>query len=104
MSKLISIATLEELNNEIKKAKKTIIKFSTTWCGPCRMYSPIFKEVAEENTNPDVSFIEVSLDDAAEISREFDIVNVPLTIVIEEGKDNQRIPGVQTKNKLIELI
>lgn len=93
---------LNDLVQIISENKKVVIKFSTPWCGPCKMYGPIFEEVAGEVE--DVTFVSVDLGNADAISKEFKVSNVPLTVITVDGQEASRFVGVQPKVKLKELL
>lgn len=43
-----------------------VIKFTASWCGPCRMMAPAFKEIANKEYESEISFLTVDLDEAQE--------------------------------------
>jgi thioredoxin 1 len=79
-----------------------VIKFSATWCGPCKALSPIFNEVKSQM--PDVSFQEIDIDQNSDLAIKYNVRGVP-TIVIE--KDNQEVTrksGIIMNAALTQLI
>ena len=79
-----------------------VIKFSATWCGPCRALSPIFNEVKSQM--PDVVFQEIDIDQNSDLAIKYNVRGVP-TIVIE--KDNQEVTrksGIIMNAALTQLI
>ncbi len=79
---------------------KTMKYFSATWCGPCQVFKPIMKELVSEGHN--IEFIDV--DQNNEAAAEFNVRSVPTTIVMENGKEIDRLVGAQTKKKVIEVL
>ena len=53
------IDTLAEFKELIDSGKTIVVDFTATWCGPCKMMSPIFTSLAEELGSDDVVFIKV---------------------------------------------
>jgi thioredoxin 1 len=79
-----------------------VIKFSATWCGPCKALSPVFNEVRSQM--PDVSFQEIDVDQNSDLAIKYNVRGVP-TIVIE--KDNQEVTrksGMMMNAALTQLI
>ena len=77
----------------MKKAKY----FSAVWCGPCKVFKPIMKELSDEGY--DIEFIDG--DENRDLAVEYNIRSVPTTIVEEDGKEVGRIVGVKTKEEMI---
>ena len=77
----------------MKKAKY----FSAVWCGPCKVFKPIMKELSDEGY--DIEFIDG--DENQDLAVQYNIRSVPTTIVEEDGKEVGRIVGVKTKEEMI---
>ena len=77
----------------MKKAKY----FSAVWCGPCKVFKPIMKELSDEGY--DIEFIDG--DDNQDLAVQYNIRSVPTTIIEEDGKEVGRIVGVKTKEEMI---
>jgi thioredoxin len=60
---------------EQSKDKLVVIDFTATWCGPCRMIAPHFQKLADSNS--DVIFIKVDVDDAADVAGKCGIQAMP---------------------------
>merc|ERR1712232_1406543 len=52
-----------------------VVDFTASWCPPCKMIAPIFEKLAEEN--PDVIFIKVDVDEAADVAADQNISGMP---------------------------
>ncbi|MBQ7363009.1 MAG: thioredoxin [Clostridia bacterium] len=89
--------------SEIRDSEKTVlIDFYASWCGPCRMLSPIIDEIAEER--PDITVGKINVDEEQELSREFGIVSIPTVIVLKGGKVVSRVTGARPKAQLLSLL
>ena len=89
-----------------KKAKE-VIKFSASWCGPCKAYGPIFEKVSKNEDLKDIKFIEMDVEseEAAPLVEKYGIRGVPATMIIdEEGEPINQVVGPIPEAKLIELI
>ena len=99
----MSVVEIKEKEfNEKIKGKKVVVDCFATWCGPCRMLSPIVDEVAKENS--DTEFYKLDIDDAEKISREYGIMSIPTILVFEEGKLKNTHVGFMSKEDLEEFI
>ena len=91
-----------EFEKEVEKGV-ALVDFFATWCGPCRMLSPILEEIDEENT-VDVKIIKVDVDRAKEIATSHSIKVIPTLVLSKDGKLMKQTSGYMAKNKLIEFI
>ena len=82
-----------------------VLKFSTVWCGPCKMYDPIVNQVVEHySNNPQVVIEKIDADQQPDLSLEYGVRSVPTTIFLKDGQQVDKLVGAQQKNKLIEKI
>jgi thioredoxin 1 len=94
----------KELKEFIENSNKPIvIDFYATWCGPCKVSEPVFKEFSDINSDR-LEFYKVDVDKNREISIEYGIKSIPTFIVLENGKVKKKIVGVATREKLEDLI
>lgn len=95
--------TKENFENEVLKSKKPVlVDFFATWCGPCKMLSPILEQVADETDK--VKILKVDIDEGMEIAEEYGIMSVPTLILFKDGKEMSRELGFRQKKQLIDLI
>ena len=77
--------TKENFAQEVLQSEKPVLlDFWASWCGPCRMLSPIVDEVAEERG--DVKVGKVNVDEQPELAGEFGVMSIPTLLVFEQGK------------------
>ena len=76
---------LEKENFNELITDKAIVDFYATWCGPCKMLSPVFESVSEEIK--DTKFIKVDVDKFEELCRNYKVMSVPTLILFENGKE-----------------
>ena len=83
---------------------KKVIKFWASFCGPCRVYAPVFERVKQELQDT-IEFVEVNVEDDPEnLSGEFKVRGIPLTVVLEDGEKTKEKSGRLSEAELKELI
>lgn len=83
-------------------AGTNLVDFWASWCGPCRMLSPVVEQVADEN--PDLHVFKVNVDDEPEIAERYGIQSIPTLIVFRGGQEVNRSVGVVPKAKILQLV
>ncbi len=95
--------TKENFENEVMKSDKPVlIDFWASWCGPCRMVSPIVDEIAEEVTDKKVG--KINVDEQPELAKAFSIVSIPTLIVVKDGKVVNTSVGVKPKDAILNML
>ncbi len=79
-----------------------VIKFSASWCQPCKMLAPIFNEVKSEVNG--VSFQEVDVDADSSSAIQYKVRGVPTIVIEKDGQEVKRIVGMSTKPSLVSTI
>ncbi|MFV5685877.1 thioredoxin [Flavobacterium sp. GB2R13] len=87
----------------IKSEKPVLIDFFATWCGPCKMLSPILREV-KDSLGDRVSIIKIDVDKNQQIASQYQVRGVPTMILFQNGKQLWRQSGVLTKEEIIKTI
>ena len=101
----MAVVTITKENFEqevLQSAKPVLLDSWASWCGPCRMLSPVVDEVAEERT--DVKVGKVNVDEQPELAGEFGVMSIPTLLVFEQGKLVRQAVGARPKASVLELL
>ena len=94
--------TLENFEAEVIKSDlPVLVDFWASWCGPCRMLSPIVDQIADERT--DIKVCKVNVDEQEELAMRFGIMSIPTLIVFKNGEVIKKTIGVQPKAAILGL-
>jgi thioredoxin 1 len=77
-------------------------KFSAPWCGPCKALAPEFKKIKE--MFPDVKFVDVDVETDDSTVALYNVRTVPTVIVEKDNQIVERLTGLQSKQKYIDVI
>ena len=101
----MSVLKLSSTNfsNEVTSSEKPVlIDFWASWCGPCKMMSPIVDQIAEETDT--VKICKVNVDDEPELAQTFGIMSIPTLVVMKDGKVVNQSVGVKSKDSIMNMI
>lgn len=94
--------TKDNLESMINDSDILLIDFWAEWCGPCRMFGPIFEKVSEEH--PDITFAKCDSDKHQEVAGMFGIRSIPTLAIFREQILIFMQPGALPEGALRELI
>ncbi len=80
-----------------------LIDFHAEWCGPCKMLSPIIKEVSKE-MNGKIRIIKIDVDKNQSLAQRFQVRGVPTLALFKKGKVIWKQSGVLTKQQLLNTL
>ena len=99
---VVTITTENFAQEVLHSDKPVLLDFWASWCGPCRMLSPIVDEVAEERG--DVKVGKVNVDEQPELAGEFGVMSIPTLLVFEQGKLVRQAVGARPKAGVLDLL
>lgn len=79
-----------------------ILDFHATWCGPCKMLSPVLDAIEKENTN--INIKKLNVDENKELVTKYGVTSVPTVIFVKNDQEVSRFNGFQPKEKIQSLI
>ena len=100
---MAKVATNTNFDELLRDGKLVVVDFWATWCGPCRMLSPLLDEVEEEMADK-ISVVKVNVDDADEIAMKYRIMNIPTLLFFKGGQLVDKTVGAMPKNVLVDKI
>lgn len=80
---------------------KAVVDFYANWCGPCKMFGPVFENVSNKN---DYNFIKLDVDKYSEVAREYGVMSIPTVILFENGKEVKRFTGFMNEEEFINFL
>ena len=88
----------EVLNSD----KPVLLDFFASWCGPCRMVSPILDEIAEERE--DIKVCKVNVDEEPELAAKYQVMSIPTLMVIKDGQIVNQSLGAKPKAQILAML
>lgn len=101
----MAVITLTNENFEqevLKSDKPVLVDFWASWCGPCRMVSPIVDEISNESTAYKVG--KINVDEQPVLAQKFGVMSIPTLMVFKSGKAVQTAVGARPKAAILELL
>ena len=94
--------TKENLESTITNNDIVIIDFWAEWCGPCKMFGPIFEEAS--NRHPDVVFAKVDTEQEQELAAYFQVRSIPMVVAFREQVGIFNNPGLLQAPQIDEIL
>ena len=88
----------EVLNSD----KPVLLDFWASWCGPCRMVSPIVDEIAAERS--DIKVCKINVDEQPELAARFGVMRIPTLVVMKNGKVINQTVGARPKAQILAML
>ena len=89
-------------NEVLNSEKPVLLDFWASWCGPCRMVSPIVDEIAAERG--DIKVGKVNVDEQPELAGQFGVMSIPTLVVIKGGKVVNQMVGARPKSQILAML
>jgi len=94
---------MASFNELIAQKVPVLVDFKADWCGPCKMMTPILKEVKQQ-LKDDIKIIKIDVDKNQSVAATYQVKGVPTLILFKEGKQVWKQSGVVQANQLIPLL
>ncbi len=94
---------MTDFQQTINSKKLTLVDFFATWCGPCKMQSPIIHDL-KEAVGDSVNILKVDVDQNQDAAAMYNVRSIPTLVIFREGKELWRGVGVHQKSQLQEIL
>ena len=88
----------EVLNSD----KPVLLDFWASWCGPCRMVSPIVDEIAAERS--DIKVGKINVDEQPDLAAQFGVMSIPTLVVMKSGRIVNQAVGARPKAQILAML
>ncbi len=98
------IETVEDFDREVLRASKPVlVDFYATWCGPCRLVSPMMDQISAELADR-AEVVKVDVDKVGDLAARYRIMGVPTVMLFDQGRPVKTFVGVRSKTEYVNAI
>jgi len=94
---------MASFNQIVKQQVPVLVDFNADWCAPCKMMTPILKQV-KQNFRDQIKIIKIDIDKNQTVAQNYAVRSVPTLILFKNGKSVWRQSGVLQANQIITII
>ena len=98
---MVKHLTSADFEAAINVSRPVLVDFWASWCGPCRMVSPVVEEIAASGR---ADICKVNVDDEIDLAKRFRIMSIPCVILFKDGQEMNRLVGARDKEEYADAI
>ncbi|MBR3179729.1 MAG: thioredoxin [Clostridia bacterium] len=99
----ITIGTTQNFDTILNGDKPVFVDFWATWCGPCRMVSPLVDQLAEEYSDR-ITFVKVDVDEEPALAQRYQVMSIPNLVLFQDGMVVDQAAGARPKALIEEML
>ena len=92
----------EQNFSDLINSGEVLVDFFATWCGPCRMLSPVLEDISNDRAG--IKVVKIDVDECPSLAREFGVMSVPTLYLFKDGKEISKKNGFMPKEELLDWI
>ncbi len=98
------VITKDNFQSEVMDSEQPVLlDFWASWCGPCRMVSPIVDQIAEEMVGT-AKVGKINVDEQPELASQFGVMSIPTLAVVKGGEVVKKAVGARPKDEIVAMI
>ena len=101
----MSVHKIDENNYRelvLEAQKPVLLDFWASWCGPCRMISPIIEKIAKEH--PEIVVGKINVDEQPALAGEYGVMSIPMLVVVKDGQVVNKAVGAMPERQILNLL
>lgn len=97
------IVTKDNFDSEVMKSDiPVLVDFWASWCGPCKMLSPVVAQIAEESQGK-IKVCKINIDEEEELAMKYQIMSIPTLLIFKNGEVVNKSIGFMSKEDIYKL-